>query len=187
MKVNHARIVVPRIVICVVVWVIGMRPAAVGAAPARFVAFSLDEHGAIVVPVFIDGAGPFSFLLDTGSSRSAIGDDLAARLAAPAVARTLVVTAAGTAMRPVVRLGSVSLGSAASMSATLDATPPSPPWVSYRSRTRPTDSADAPRSSSEQRDEVTGQWHEHPERVSLQESMSAQPMLAPVRAGTVGP
>ena len=40
------------------------------AQPADSVRFTLAEGGAVVVPVTIDGAGPFRFLLDTGSSRS---------------------------------------------------------------------------------------------------------------------
>src|SRR5882672_9241403 len=45
--------------------------------------FALDGHGAVRVPVTLDGTGPFTFLIDTGSSRSSVSETVAARLGAP--------------------------------------------------------------------------------------------------------
>lgn len=64
----------------------------------------------LTVPVTIDGHGPYSFLLDTGSSHTTVSVDLAARLGAPRVAKTRVSTASGDAWSAVVALGSVGLG-----------------------------------------------------------------------------
>jgi predicted aspartyl protease len=73
-----------------------------GSKPLRF---DLRNH-AIVVAVHVDDHGPFRFLLDTGASRSLISSDIAARVRAAAITRTMMITPAGHSIRPVV---SVSL------------------------------------------------------------------------------
>jgi predicted aspartyl protease len=73
---------------------------------------AIDEDGGIVVAVRIGDAGPFDFILDTGASRSIVADDLAQQLGAPLVARSEVVTSAGTELRGVVRLDAVSAAGA---------------------------------------------------------------------------
>lgn len=78
--------------------------------------FWLAGNGAIVVPVTIEGHGPFRFLLDTGSSRSAISSELATRLRRPSVGQTMMVTPSGRVKRPVTRLERVVLGTAPSIS-----------------------------------------------------------------------
>jgi predicted aspartyl protease len=75
--------------------------------------FALDEHGGIIMPVFIGGQGPFRFLLDTGSSASSVSESFAARIGAAAVAKAEIGTAAGRTVRPVVQLPRVTIGSAA--------------------------------------------------------------------------
>jgi hypothetical protein len=59
-------------------------------------AFDLTPQGAIIVPVTVNGTRPALFLLDTGASGSVISDDLASALEAKVVAKTTVVSAAGT-------------------------------------------------------------------------------------------
>jgi hypothetical protein len=76
------------------------------------IAFDPDADGAVVVPVHVDGAGPFKFIVDTGSSHSTVSDTLAARLALRAVAKAEIMSAAGQIMRPVVRLGRTTAGEA---------------------------------------------------------------------------
>jgi predicted aspartyl protease len=86
-------------------------PAAGG--PARPpVPLAIDGHGGIVVDVRINAAGPFKFVLDTGAARTIVSDDLARELAAPVVAKSEVVTSAGSDMRFVVRLATIALASA---------------------------------------------------------------------------
>jgi predicted aspartyl protease len=87
--------------------------AAAGAdrTPAA-VPLSIDAKGGIVVDVRINGAGPFRFILDTGTARSIVADDLARQLAAPAVAKSDVVTSTGSDLRLVVRLASLTMASA---------------------------------------------------------------------------
>jgi predicted aspartyl protease len=76
------------------------------------VPLTIDERGAVIVEARINGAGPFKFIVDTGASRSIVADDLATALGAPVVARSEIVGSAGSDMRFVVRLGSVTLDSA---------------------------------------------------------------------------
>jgi hypothetical protein len=73
---------------------------------------SIDQRGGIIVAVMVGGAGPFDFVLDTGATRSLVGDELARILEAPVVARAELVTSAGSEMRNVVRLGRVEVAGA---------------------------------------------------------------------------
>jgi predicted aspartyl protease len=79
------------------------------AHPAE-VDLSIRPSGAVLVPVAVDGHGPFTFLLDTGSSHTAIGSELAERLALPAVAKTRVLTPAGAQTALVVRAQRMEVG-----------------------------------------------------------------------------
>lgn len=87
-------------------------PAAIASRQARpdSLAFRSSRPGEIVVPVTVNGAGPFPFLLDTGASHTAISSSLARELGATAVAKTIVTSPVGEDLRPVVRLNHVDLG-----------------------------------------------------------------------------
>lgn len=100
-----------RVTLAVTVIVMGMTAAAPAVAdPVRLLPFELRGHADIVVPVTIDGEGPFPFLLDTGSSRTAIADDLAVRLGLRVVGHTSMHTVAGRTRRPLAPLPRVALG-----------------------------------------------------------------------------
>jgi hypothetical protein len=79
---------------------------------ADVVGFDVDEDGAVAVAARVDGAGPFRFLVDTGSSHSAVGDALARRLGLQAIAKAEILSATGQSMQPIVRLGRISVGGA---------------------------------------------------------------------------
>lgn len=82
-----------------------------GAGPEpQSVAFHSSKPGEVVVPVSVNGAGPFQFLLDTGSSHTVISATLAQTLGASPIAKTLVSSPIGDQLRPVVRLGRVEFG-----------------------------------------------------------------------------
>jgi hypothetical protein len=72
--------------------------------------FQLRGDTDIVIPVTIDGQGPFRFLLDTGSSRSAVTRATAQRLDRHPTGYTVVVTPSGQARRSLIPLERVSLG-----------------------------------------------------------------------------
>jgi predicted aspartyl protease len=50
---------------------------------AAILAASQDSHARMTVPVMIDGKGPYNFVVDTGSERTAIAEDLALQLGLP--------------------------------------------------------------------------------------------------------
>ena len=78
--------------------------------------FELLPPGDIVVPVTIDGQGPFRMLLDTGASRSAVTTAVARLLDSRVVGETTMVTPAGRERRPLVLLKRVALGGSGSSS-----------------------------------------------------------------------
>jgi predicted aspartyl protease len=73
--------------------------------------FRLNGSGFINVAVVVNGNGPFNFVLDTGSNRSAISARLVAQLKLPVVATSAIVTSAPQRSARIVRLDSLSLGS----------------------------------------------------------------------------
>ena len=87
-------------------------PSATADATRPAVPLVIDDRGGIFVQVRVNGGGPFTFILDTGASRSIVSDDLARELGAPVVAKSEVVTSAGSDVRLVVRLASVALSAA---------------------------------------------------------------------------
>jgi predicted aspartyl protease len=89
------------------------------------VRFASSQHGEIVIPVFIGGAGPFRFLLDTGSSHTVISQSLATTLGVVAVAKAPIATSLGSILAPVVRLPDVAVGSARVESLLATSLPPS--------------------------------------------------------------
>lgn len=88
-----------------------MAPDRVEVAPdsaAGEVAFELAGPGgaALVVPVHINGRGPYQFVLDTGATVTCVDDELAASLTLPEV-RGVVGSAAGVGGAGSLRLVSV--------------------------------------------------------------------------------
>jgi predicted aspartyl protease len=74
--------------------------------------FRLGEHHEPIIGVRVNGAGPFPFILDTGSTHSSIATELARALGVPAVARTTVTSSLGQHVQPVVNLESLQVGPA---------------------------------------------------------------------------
>src|SRR5580765_5415686 len=83
------------------------------AATAGSTPFTLDAGGGVVIPVQINGRGPYRLVVDTGSSRSAVSRKLAVETGAPVVARTEVVSIGQETSRLVVKLDRVEAGPAA--------------------------------------------------------------------------
>jgi predicted aspartyl protease len=67
-------------------------------------------QGAIVLPVRLNGRGPFRFLLDTGSTHTAVSGTTAAAIGAPVVAKTAIGSAAGSRQTLVVRIDALDVG-----------------------------------------------------------------------------
>ena len=73
-------------------------------------AFQAGAQGGVIVSAYINGAGPFRMLLDTGATHSAVTDDVVESAGARAVARTVVVSTTGETMRAVVSLDRIEVG-----------------------------------------------------------------------------
>jgi predicted aspartyl protease len=83
------------------------------AAPAEHPGITPFEHGneGIVLAVTLNGRGSFRFLLDTGSTHTAVSAETATAIGAPVVARATMGSAAGSRDTLVVRIDSVQVGS----------------------------------------------------------------------------
>jgi predicted aspartyl protease len=100
-----------------------VRPAADTVAPVlRATPFASGRAGEVIVPVTIGGRGGYRFLVDTGSSHTAVTARVVDEVGARAVARTQVTAAGGTVACIVVALPVVSVGDGIAVVAGLDAT-----------------------------------------------------------------
>jgi predicted aspartyl protease len=113
------------------VWVVVMVAAGSTATPAADVVvpdapaathFASSRAGEVVVPVAIGGRAGYRFLVDTGSSHTAVTGQLVADVQARPVARTQMSAAAGTVDCLVVALPAVSIGGGVAVAAGLAAT-----------------------------------------------------------------
>jgi hypothetical protein len=91
------------------------RPAAMdgrATAPDAAVStpFESRRPGEVIVPATVGGRGPFRFLLDTGSTHTAVTGRLASLLAARPVARTAMSAAGGRVECVVVAMAPVAIG-----------------------------------------------------------------------------
>ncbi|GGD01262.1 hypothetical protein GCM10011342_07840 [Aquisalinus flavus] len=79
---------------------------------AIVVPVSFTDDGGMLIDVLVDGEGPYPFLVDTGSTTSAIFNDARARLGIDVIPgrQVQVRGIVGTAMRPVIRVGSIDIG-----------------------------------------------------------------------------
>ena len=92
---------------------IGLAPpasAAEATASLDVTPFLIGPHSEPLVSVRVNGAGPFVFILDTGSSHTSISDELALMLDARAVAKATVTTSLGEGLCAVVRLDRLEFG-----------------------------------------------------------------------------
>jgi Aspartyl protease len=76
------------------------------------VSVRLDDLSMIIVPVSINGSGPYAFLLDTGSSKTMIDQRLAGDLVLPQVGERKIMGILGSTRMSVVRANSVSVAGA---------------------------------------------------------------------------
>jgi len=70
----------------------------------------VSESGRATVRLTINGGGPYVFVVDTGSNRTAVTSRLAARLGLRPVATTTVVTSASAATGTVIELDEITVG-----------------------------------------------------------------------------
>lgn len=88
-------------------------PAARAGPPvpaAESVDAELDLVGRFTAPVFLNGAGPFRFIVDTGANRSALSRALAERLALPSAGEGAVHAFTGVFTAPLVHVQALRSG-----------------------------------------------------------------------------
>ncbi len=73
---------------------------------------TLDDLSMIIVPVSINGSGPYDLLLDTGSGKTIIDQKLADELGLPKVGERKIMGVLGSTKMSVVRANSVSVAGA---------------------------------------------------------------------------
>ena len=78
--------------------------------PNDIVRFRLRDKYLILVQTTVDGAGPFPFLLDTGSTHTVIDPGLAQQLRTPVIGETSLVTVSDIHKDRLVRLDKVRVG-----------------------------------------------------------------------------
>jgi hypothetical protein len=90
-------------------------PGALGAQARQsneLIKFRLRDGYLIIVQAMVNGTGPFSFLLDTGTTRTVIDTDLARQLQAPAIGEVAITTVLHMRQDKLVQLQDVRLGEA---------------------------------------------------------------------------
>lgn len=83
---------------------------ALQALPAPEVAAEADRSGRMRAPVYINGQGPFDFIVDTAANRSGVSARLAERLGLPLTGASDVHALSGRFSAPLVGVGSVRAG-----------------------------------------------------------------------------
>jgi predicted aspartyl protease len=83
--------------------------------PPETVPVALDVAGRITIGVFVNGQGPFDFMIDTGANRSAVSRALADRLALQALRIEPVHTFTGLVTAPIVRVATLRAGDSVSV------------------------------------------------------------------------
>jgi hypothetical protein len=78
----------------------------------EIVRFQLRDGYLMVIPVMVNGAGPFRFLLDTGTTLTVIDPDLARQLQTPAIGDVAITTVLHIRQDKLVQLRDVSLDGA---------------------------------------------------------------------------
>jgi gag-polyprotein putative aspartyl protease len=84
--------------------------AAQGKQASEIIRFRLRDGYLIVVQTMVNGSGPFSFLLDTGTTRTVIDPELALQLQAPVLGKASLTGVLHVRQDELVRLEDVRLG-----------------------------------------------------------------------------
>jgi len=84
---------------------------------------ALDESRRMTVPVFIDGRGPYDFVVDTGANRSVVSSTLAAELGLASAGVATVHGIAGSEPTALVRVDALKVGEVVSKNLRLPAMP----------------------------------------------------------------
>ena len=78
---------------------------------AEDISFRLAQKHFVIVPVLVNGQGPYDFLLDTGSTTSVVDRKFAKELGLKPLQETVIRTASGTERVPIARVHRIDVGS----------------------------------------------------------------------------
>jgi hypothetical protein len=98
---------------CLIFIVVFALPGALAAQVVQtndIVMFQLRDKYLIVIPAMVNGAGPFNFLLDTGTTRTVIDPGLARQLQAPVIGESTLTTVSTVRQDHLVQLHEVRVG-----------------------------------------------------------------------------
>lgn len=87
-----------------------LAPPEAEASDSRTIAGARLAGGRLAAPVRVNGAGPFRFLIDTGSNRSSISPDLAASLDLPSAGEGDLHSVSGVVRAPLARVERLEIG-----------------------------------------------------------------------------
>jgi predicted aspartyl protease len=73
--------------------------------------FNFVRESLVVIPVYLNGRGPYRFLLDTGATHSILSGSLAGELNVPAGKSGFLITAGGNVAVSVVTIETIQIGS----------------------------------------------------------------------------
>lgn len=102
----------------------GVLPPTEAEAPPVFLDTALDAIDRMTVEVFINGQGPFNFVVDTGADRSALSTTLAARLGLERGPDVMLHGVGGSALTPTARVPLMVAGDSRIKDAELPVLPP---------------------------------------------------------------
>ena len=74
------------------------------------ISFSLEQNSLVAIPVFLNGRGPYRFLLDTGATKSLLSSVVASRLNIRTTSPQALITASGVAAAAIGSIDSVQVG-----------------------------------------------------------------------------
>lgn len=95
------------------------RPSATDSSPtggSGAIRSDLDLYGRLTTDVWINGSGPFRFMVDTGAERTVLADDIAARLTLPSSRRVFVQGIIRGQPEPLVEIRELRMGTLVSSS-----------------------------------------------------------------------
>ena len=88
-------------------------PSAITATPdiagTETISTTEDSASRLTVPVMVNGQGPFRFIIDTGSDRSVVSKELAAKLALPNLEKARLISMSGVDEVNMVKVDSIGV------------------------------------------------------------------------------
>ncbi|MDP3659631.1 retroviral-like aspartic protease family protein [Phenylobacterium sp.] len=92
----------------------GLQPPTPPPSDGAVLAAEADTARRMTAPVFLNGAGPYAFVVDTGANRSVLAAEVAARIGAPGAGDAEIHGIAGAEPAPLALINRLSVGAVSS-------------------------------------------------------------------------